>query len=500
MESMESNLQILTRVGYGSFGSVYKGILRSTGEIVAVKKIPISDSASSAEAVKLEVEHLIRCEKSPFVVNYIKLCSDATSLYIVQEYCGGGSLADLILRAEKAKRKLTVDQISDLIAYLVNSLAFLHDEASVLHRDIKAANLLLTTDGRLKLADFGVATFLASTHSTRATVIGSPYWIAPETLLTDCTYGKAADVWSLGITCIEIVEGRPPLSDVHPLRALWLISQREPPTLFSPNDWPESLVDFISLCLQKDPSKRPRASELLKHEFISEAVKRIERDGGTSLLVADLVDELGPDGFLTTPIHRSISEDMGSPLYTAVNDESNRDNGFKKDSPALSSSSQVQFDTGTILDTGTVLLGGGSSSSELNSNPTPSFLSRIFSSQSSGGGSTVDKQKIRMDNSSISVPVSGGRSASSSSSSTTTTSKQKHPPPSLMVNTTTIFDLLGDPLFVSKLVRSSDVKAQVNVLQSSMSKEREKYQENEAKFHSALSLLEKRLAEIEDKA
>jgi serine/threonine protein kinase len=495
MLSVESTLQMISRVGSGSYGSVYKAILRSTGEIVAVKKIPLSDSSTSLQAVQEEVNHLIRCAKSSLVVNYITLCADRSSLYIVQEYCGGGSLADLLTRAEKSKRTFTVDEISDLILFLVKSLSFLHDDASVLHRDIKAANLLLTLEGRLKLADFGVATFLASTHSTRATVIGSPYWIAPEALLSDCTYGKKADIWSLGITCIEIVEGKPPLSDVHPLRALWLISQRDPPTLHSLHLWPPSLVDFISLCLQKDPTKRPRAQDLLKHDFLSSAIERLERDSGTSLLIADLVDEFGPEGYLAAAAaisEQSVSPgDVGisSPLYNPDNIKER--NSFLFDRNNHSSS---------ILENAT-LLGQGISSNTgtmIEQTSNPSFLSatmitRIFDS-SSGGSGAGDTQTQSRTASSTSGPMSssgGGRSASSSSSSTTTSKSIS------AVVVTTIFDVLGDPTFVSKLMRSNDVKTQLSVLHSALSKEREKFNQLEKLSLSAQKLLEARLDTIQ---
>jgi serine/threonine protein kinase len=289
------------------------------------------------------------------------------------------------------------------------------------------------------------------------------------------------------------------------LRALWLISQRDPPTLHATHLWPPSLVDFISLCLQKDPTKRPRAQDLLKHDFLSSAIERLERDNGTSLLIADLVDAFGPEGFLsTTTTTTTISEqsvcpgDVGisSPLYNPDNGGDKERNSFLFDRNNHSSSileNATLLGQGASSNTGTMIIGGNSTTlpEQASESRLPSFLSatmltRIFDS-SSGGSGAGDTQTQSQSACSISGPLSssgGGRSASSSSSSTTTRT------PAVV---TTIFDVLGDPAFVSKLTRSNDVKTQLSVLHSALSKEREKFNQLEKSSLVAQKLLEDRL-------
>ncbi|KAI8914316.1 kinase-like domain-containing protein [Gorgonomyces haynaldii] len=140
-----------------------------------------------------------------------------------------------------------------------------------IHRDIKAGNVLLTDKGEAKLADFGVAGQLADHSSKRVTVVGTPYWMAPE-VIQEVGYGTNADVWSLGITCIEMAEGRPPYHDIHPMRAIFIIPSKPPPTLETPEDFSEVFCDFIARCLTKNPAKRPTARELLSDPFIQRAV------------------------------------------------------------------------------------------------------------------------------------------------------------------------------------------------------------------------------------
>ena len=183
------------------------------------------------------------------------------------EFCGGGSV-ESILKA--LKTPLEEDEISVILRDCLNGLAFLH-QRNKMHRDIKCGNLLVTESGTIKLADFGVSTQLSKTFSKRNTFIGTPYWMAPEVITAEqigTYYDAKADIWSLGITAIEMAELAPPMFDMHPMRALFSIPKSESPTLKASEKWSKSFQDFIQKCLYKSPNQRPSAHDLLNHAFV----------------------------------------------------------------------------------------------------------------------------------------------------------------------------------------------------------------------------------------
>lgn len=243
------------------------------------------------------------------IVNYIDSYFYHHQLWLVTEYMDGGSLADL-LQAIGSSNSITTtatmntntttttyftfteECIADALCFVVHGLVFLHSHR-IVHRDLKAGNILLTSDGKAKLADFGVAVQLNNTVSKRRTLIGSPYWMAPEVVL-ESSYAYPADIWSLGITALELAEGSPPLANVHPMRAIFLIAAREAPFLTHPEQWSTNFQQFLRRCLQKNPNDRATAEELLHHPFLSSAYQRIIRDHGLSLYLADLLDRIIP--------------------------------------------------------------------------------------------------------------------------------------------------------------------------------------------------------------
>eukprot|EP00824_Muranothrix_gubernata_P024162 TRINITY_DN6918_c0_g1_i2.p1 TRINITY_DN6918_c0_g1~~TRINITY_DN6918_c0_g1_i2.p1 ORF type:complete len:379 (-),score=80.67 TRINITY_DN6918_c0_g1_i2:42-1178(-) len=184
---------------------------------------------------------------------------------IVMELCGAGSVGDL-MKATDAP--LEEEQISATLQATLKALSYLHSYKKI-HRDVKAGNILLTNKGEAKLADFGVSTGY-STLTKRKTIIGTPFWMAPE-VIQEAEHDSKADIWSLGITAIELAETVPPHSDVHPMRAIFMIPSRPPPILSTPDDWSEEFRDFIAACLVKDPSKRPSAEVLLNHPFVTKS-------------------------------------------------------------------------------------------------------------------------------------------------------------------------------------------------------------------------------------
>ncbi|TWW61417.1 Serine/threonine-protein kinase 4 [Takifugu flavidus] len=255
----EEVFDILEKLGEGSYGCVFKANYKETGEIVAIKEVPVE---SDLQEIIKEISIMQQCN-SPHVVRYYGSYFKDSNLLIVMEYCGAGSVADIIRIRNKT---LAEEEIATILQSTLKGLEYLHFMRKI-HRDIKAGNILLNAEGQAKLADFGVAGQLTDTMAKRNTVIGTPFWMAPE-IIQENGYNCVADIWSLGITAIEMAEGKPPYADIHPMRAIFMIPTNPPPTFRTPDLWSESFQDFISQCLVKIPENRATATQLLQHPFI----------------------------------------------------------------------------------------------------------------------------------------------------------------------------------------------------------------------------------------
>ncbi|XP_071686286.1 serine/threonine-protein kinase 1 isoform X2 [Rutidosis leptorrhynchoides] len=230
--------------------------------MVAIKVISLSEGEEGYEEIRGEIEMLQQCSH-PNVVRYLGSYQGEEYLWIVMEYCGGGSVADLMNVTDEPLEEC---QIAYICKETLKGLSYLHSIFKV-HRDIKGGNILLTEQGEVKLGDFGVAAQLTRTMSKRNTFIGTPHWMAPE-VIQESRYDGKVDVWALGVSAIEMAEGLPPRSNVHPMRVLFMISIEPAPMLEDKEKWSLVFHDFIAKCLTKDPRIRPAASELLKHKFI----------------------------------------------------------------------------------------------------------------------------------------------------------------------------------------------------------------------------------------
>ncbi|KAJ8412132.1 hypothetical protein AAFF_G00143990 [Aldrovandia affinis] len=258
----EEVFDVLEKLGEGSYGSVFKANLRETGEIVAIKQVPVE---SDLQEIIKEISIMQQCN-SPHVVRYYGSYFKDSDLWIVMEYCGAGSVSDIIRLRNKT---LSEDEIATVVQSTLKGLEYLHFMRKI-HRDIKAGNILLNAEGQAKLADFGVAGQLTDTMAKRNTVIGTPFWMAPE-VIQEIGYNCVADIWSLGITAIEMAEGKPPYADIHPMRAIFMIPTNPPPTFRNPDLWSQQFRDFVSQCLVKNPENRATATQLLQHPFIKNA-------------------------------------------------------------------------------------------------------------------------------------------------------------------------------------------------------------------------------------
>lgn len=261
---------LVGELGDGSFGKVYKAERKTDSVLAAAKIIDVKDE-SELDDFMVEIDILSEC-KHKHVVGMYEAYYHENKLWMMLEFCSGGALDDLILELE---RGLNEEQIRVVCKQMFECLHFLHTH-KVIHRDLKAGNLLLTNEGNIKLADFGVSAKNKKTIQRRTTFIGTPYWMAPEVIVTetckDDPYDYKADIWSAGVTLIELAEMQPPYHDMHPMRVLFKIPKADPPTLQFRNRWSKDFHDFLSLCVVKSPEMRSSAADLLEHPFIVNCV------------------------------------------------------------------------------------------------------------------------------------------------------------------------------------------------------------------------------------
>ncbi|XP_039565258.1 STE20-like serine/threonine-protein kinase isoform X2 [Passer montanus] len=259
--------EIIGELGDGAFGKVFKAQNKET-KVLAAAKVIDTKSEEELEDYMVEIDILASCDHA----NIVKLL-DAfyyeNNLWILIEFCAGGAVDAVMLELE---RPLTEPQIKVVCRQTLEALNYLH-ENKIIHRDLKAGNILFTLDGDIKLADFGVSAKNTRTIQRRDSFIGTPYWMAPEVVMCETSkdrpYDYKADIWSLGITLIEMAQIEPPHHELNPMRVLLKIAKSDPPTLAQPSKWSSDFKDFLKKCLEKNVDARWSATQLLQHPFVT---------------------------------------------------------------------------------------------------------------------------------------------------------------------------------------------------------------------------------------
>uniref|UniRef100_A0A8C0KB46 non-specific serine/threonine protein kinase n=1 Tax=Canis lupus dingo TaxID=286419 RepID=A0A8C0KB46_CANLU len=300
--------EIVGELGDGAFGKVYKAKNKETGALAAAKVIE-TKSEEELEDYTVEIDILATCDH-PYIVKLLGAYYYDGKLWIMIEFCPGGAVDAIMLELD---RGLTEPQIQVVCRQMLEALHFLHGK-KIIHRDLKAGNVLMTLEGDIRLADFGVSAKNLKTLQKRDSFIGTPYWMAPEVVMCetmkDTPYDYKADIWSLGITLIEMAQIEPPHHELNPMRVLLKIAKSEPPTLLTPSKWSMEFRDFLKTALDKNPETRPSAAQLLEHPFVSSITSNKALRELVAEAKAEVMEEI-EDG-------REEGEEEDSPDATSV--------------------------------------------------------------------------------------------------------------------------------------------------------------------------------------
>ncbi|GAM22098.1 hypothetical protein SAMD00019534_052730 [Acytostelium subglobosum LB1] len=261
--NLEDSFEFKEKLGQGGYGAVFRALHRESGTTLAVKVLSITPSRIADIEKEIDLLKKCRCQS---VLSYYGSIAKLAELWILMDYCAVGSVKDMM---KTCCDTLDEEQIGSVAAEVLVGLGYLHSKG-IVHLDVKAANILLNEDGQVKIADFGVSQQLQTPYGQSNILIGSPLYMAPE-LILKAPFNSKADVWSFGITLIELAEGRPPSRGLKSMAQLTEVPNMPPPKLSNPKDWSPSFNDFIAKCLVKDPEQRPNVGDLLSHPFIQSA-------------------------------------------------------------------------------------------------------------------------------------------------------------------------------------------------------------------------------------